>query len=68
MAKQKKTQDRIEDTIYGVNSDQQAKINTLLNTLGIEPRKKQNIKSINIDVEINYFPKQNEVSVDSSQH
>jgi len=66
--KTKKNQDITEDIIYGINSDQQAKINALLMSLNIEPRKRQNINFIEIDVKIEYFPKQNEVKPNSSQH
>ena len=62
----KKNQDITEDIIYGINSDQQAKINALLKSLNIEPRKRQNINFIEIDVKIEYFPKQKEVSSHSS--
>ena len=46
MEKRKKNQDRTEDIIYGINSDQQSKINAILRFLGIEPRKRQNINFI----------------------
>lgn len=53
----KRNEDIVEDTIYGVNSNQQAKINLILKILEIETRKTQNINFIKIDIKINYFNK-----------
>lgn len=66
MEKRKENRDGTEDTIYGVNSNQQAKINAILKYLKIVPRLQQNINFIKIDVEIEYFPKLNEVKPNSS--
>lgn len=53
----KENRDKTEDTIYGINSEQQQRIYNILNYLDIQPRKKQNINFINIKVEIEYFEK-----------
>ena len=51
-----KDEDITEDIIYGISSDQQVKINTLLKSLNIESRKRQNINFIKINVKVRYFP------------
>jgi hypothetical protein len=66
MEKRKENQDGTEDIIYGINSEKQAKINAILKFLEIEPRKRQNINFIKVNVKIEYFPKQQEVSANSS--
>jgi len=50
-------EDITEDTIYGINSEQQHKIKEILSFLNINTRKTQNINYLNFSVRINYFPK-----------
>ena len=48
--------DTTEDIIYGINSEQQTKINLILKSLKVKTRKRQNINFIRLKIEVGYFP------------
>jgi len=52
----KEDTDKTEDTLYAINCQQNVKIFEILEKLDIKPRKRQNIKHIDIMVEISYYP------------
>jgi len=47
--------DFMTETIYAINNEMQVEINQILKLLKVQTRKKQNIKSIKVEIVVDYF-------------